>query len=154
MHKQVALHFVVFIRSLHCSGSKLNTLTISEKGSTTDLQLDSKCGLDQRCCRCGVWAECKCMESVDTGWCTKKWLRLYQTIRNLTTDDMGILLVVIQLGVTRLKRIRLMYLLDLFEGRVENGQCDLRCVEHLWMIGLMVVMLMFYSHLPFFVKRR
>ena len=22
-----------------------------------------------------------------------------------------------------------MYLLDLFEGRVENGQCDLRCVD-------------------------
>ena len=62
--------------------------------------------------------------------------------------------MVIQLGVTRLKRIRLMYLLDLFEGRVENGQCDLRFVERLWMIGLMVVMLMFYSHLPFFVKRR
>ena len=28
-------------------------------------------------------------------------------------------------------------------GRV--GQCDLVCVEHLWMIGLMMVMLMSYS---------
>ena len=39
-----------------------------------------------------------------------------------------------------------MYLLDLFEGRGEKGQCDLVCVECLWMIGLMVVMLMSYSH--------
>ena len=58
---------------------------------------------------------------------------------------MLILLVVIRLGVSGLKKIRLVYLLDLFEGRGEKGQCDLVCVEHLWMIGLMVVMLMFYS---------
>ena len=38
-----------------------------------------------------------------------------------------------------------MYLLDLFEERGEKGQCDLVCVERLWMIGLMVVMLMSYS---------
>ena len=38
-----------------------------------------------------------------------------------------------------------MYILDLFEERGEKGQCDLVCVEHLWMIGLMVVMLMSYS---------
>ena len=38
-----------------------------------------------------------------------------------------------------------MYLLDLFEDRGEKGQCDLVCEECLWMIGLMVVMLMFYS---------
>ena len=48
-------------------------------------------------------------------------------------------------GNTGLKKIRLLYLLDLFEGRGEKGQCDLVCVEHLWMIGLMVVMLMAYS---------
>ena len=48
-------------------------------------------------------------------------------------------------GSTGLKKIRLLYLLDLFEGRGEKGQCDLVCVEHLWMIGLMVVMLMAYS---------
>ena len=58
---------------------------------------------------------------------------------------MLILLVVIRLGVSGLKKIRLVYLLDLFEGTGEKGQCDLVCVEHLWMIGLMVVMLMFYS---------
>ena len=38
-----------------------------------------------------------------------------------------------------------MYLLDLFRGRGEKGQCDLVCVERLWMIGLMVVMLISYS---------
>ena len=35
-----------------------------------------------------------------------------------------------------------MYLLALFEGRGEKGQCALLCAEHFWMIGLMVVMLM------------
>ena len=48
-------------------------------------------------------------------------------------------------GSTGLKKIRLMHLLDLFEERWEKGQCDLVCVERLWMIGLMVVMLMSYS---------
>ena len=38
-----------------------------------------------------------------------------------------------------------MYLLDLFEERGKKGQCDLVCVERLWMIGLIVVMLMSYS---------
>ena len=38
-----------------------------------------------------------------------------------------------------------MYLLDLFEERGKKGQCDLVCVERLWMIGLLVVMLMSYS---------
>ena len=54
--------------------------------------------------------ECKCIEFVAAGWCTGKMLRLYQTIRNLTFGDMGIPLVVIRLGVTRLKKIRIMYL--------------------------------------------
>ena len=44
-----------------------------------------------------------------------------------------------------MKKIRLVHLLDLFQGRGEKGQCDLVCVERLWMIGLMVVMLMSYS---------
>ena len=121
----------------------LNT-TVSAKNSTTDLQLDFKCGSNQRCCKSGVWVECKCMEFVAVGWCRRKWLRLYQTIRNFNSGDMGISLVVVRLH-TRLKKIRLFYLLDLFEGRWENGQCDLVCVEHLWIIGLMVVMLMSYS---------
>ena len=50
-------------------------------------------------------------------------------------------------GSTRLKKIRLVYLLDLFEGRREKGQCDLVCVERLWMIGLIVVMLIPYSQM-------
>ena len=69
-----------------------------------------------------------------------------QTIRNLNSGDMGILLVVIQLGVTGSKKIRLLYLLDLLEGRVEKGQCDLVCVECLWVVGLIMVMLMSYSN--------
>ena len=44
-----------------------------------------------------------------------------------------------------MKKIRLVYFLDLFEGRGEKEQCDLVCVERLWMIGLMVVMLISYS---------
>ena len=34
--------------------------------------------------------------------------------------------------VTRLKKIRILYLLDLFEERGENGQCDLVYVECLF----------------------
>ena len=87
---------------------------------------------------------CRCMELVAVGWCTRKWLRLHQTIRNLTSGDLGIMLVVIRLGVTRLKKTRVLCLSELFEGRGEKGQCDLVCVEHLSMTGLMVVMLMCY----------
>ena len=42
------------------------------------------------------------MELLAAGWCTRKWLRFDQTIGNLTSGDLGIQLVVIQLGVTRL----------------------------------------------------
>ena len=49
--------------------------------------------------------------------CTKKWLSFGQTIRNLDSGDLGILLVVSRLGVTGLKKTRVVYLLDLFEGR-------------------------------------
>ena len=41
---------------------------------------------------------------------------------------MGILIVVVQLGITGLQKVRLMYLLDLFERRGEKGQRDLVCV--------------------------
>ena len=44
------------------------------------------------------------MELVATGWCTSKWLRLNETIRNLTSGDLEIALMVIQLGETRLKK--------------------------------------------------
>ena len=59
----------------------------------------------------------KCMEFVASSWCTRKWLRLDQTIRNHTSGGLGISLVVIQLGVTRLKKTRAEYLIDLFEER-------------------------------------
>ena len=50
-----------------------------------------------------------CMELVAAVWCTRKGLRFDQTteaIRNLTSGDLGTPLVVIQLGVTRLKKTR------------------------------------------------
>ena len=58
-------------------------------------------------------------------------LRLDQTMRNLTSGDLGMLLVVIQLRVTGLKKTKIVYLLDLFEGRGEKGQWDLARLERL-----------------------
>ena len=109
-----------------------------------DFRSDSKCLSNRRCCKWGVWVHFRCIELVAVGWCIRKWLRLHQTIRNLTSGDMGILLVVIRLGVTGLKKTRVMCLSDLFEGRGEKRQYDLVCVERLPMIGLMVVMWMSY----------
>ena len=60
-----------------------------------------------------------------------KYLRLDQTTKNLTCGDLEILLVVIRLGETGLKKTRLVYLLDLFEGRGEEGWCDLVCEKPL-----------------------
>ena len=41
--------------------------------------------------RCAVNVDCGWTASaVTTGWCTRKWLRLDQTIRNLTSGDLGI----------------------------------------------------------------
>ena len=52
-------------------------------------------------------------------------------MRNITSGDLGILLVVIQLRVTGLKKSKVLYLLDLFEGSGEKGQWDLVCLERL-----------------------
>ena len=60
-----------------------------QKISTTDLQPVSICGSDWRRCECGVWVDCKSMEFTAAGWCTKKWMRLDQTIRNLTSGDVN-----------------------------------------------------------------
>ena len=57
--------------------------------------------------------------------CRLMWLRLDQTMRNLTSGDLGILFVVVQLRVNGLKKTKVVYLLDLFEGRGEKGQWDL-----------------------------
>ena len=43
--------------------------------------------------------------------------------------------MVIRLGVTLLKKTRVEYLLDMFEGRGEKEQRDLVYVERLQMIG-------------------
>ena len=50
--------------------------------------------------------DCKCMEFVAASWCTMKWLRFYQTIRNFTSGDLRIPLVVTHWGVTKLKKTR------------------------------------------------
>ena len=92
----------------------------SQESSTADLPLDSKCEFDQSYCKFGGW-----VELVAAGWCTTKWLRFDQTIRNFTSGDLGIQLVVILLGVTGLRKTRVMYLLDLFEGRGGKWQSDL-----------------------------
>ena len=44
------------------------------------------------------------MELVAAGWCTRTWLSFDETIRNFTFGDLGIRLVGIELGVTRLKK--------------------------------------------------
>ena len=87
------------------------------------------------------------MEFAVAGCCTRNWLRFNQTIRNFTSGDLGIPLKVSRLGVTDLKKTRVVFLLHLFQGRRENGQCRLVCAESLQMIGLMVVMLISYSRL-------
>ena len=71
------------------------------------------------------------------GCCTRMWLRFDQTITNLTSGDLGILVVVIRLGVSGLKKARVVYLVGLFEGKWQNEQWDLSRVEHLQMIGLL-----------------
>ena len=73
--------------------------------------------------------ECKCMKFVAADWCTSG----------------EILLLVIRPVVLGLKKTGLVHLPDLFEGKREKEQCDfIVCVERLWMIGLMVVLLMSY----------
>ena len=71
-----------------------------QKSSTTNFRRDSKHRSDWRCCECEVWVDGNCIEFVSTGCFTRKWLRFDQAIRNLTSGDLGILLVVIILGLT------------------------------------------------------
>ena len=88
------------------------------------------------------------MQFVAAGRYTRKWLKLYLTIRNLTFGDMGILLVVMWLGITWLTKIWLVYLLDLFEVRGEKEQYDPVCVDRLRMIGLLVTAAGCYCKYP------
>ena len=64
---------------------------------------------------------------VAASWCTTIWLRFNQTIRNVTSGDLVIPLVVIRLGVNGLRKTRVVYFLDMFEGRGKKEQCDLLC---------------------------
>ena len=59
----------------------------------------------------------------------KEVVEALSNTKNPSSGDLGILLVVIRLRVTGLKKDQGVYLLDLFEGRGEEGQCDLVCVE-------------------------
>ena len=56
------------------------------------------------------------MDFVAAGWCRAKNLRLNQAIKNLICGDLEIPLGVIWLGVARLKKTGLVYLLDMFGG--------------------------------------
>ena len=65
--------------------------------------------------------QCNCIEFIAAARCTVMQLRLDQTMRNFIFVDLEILFVVIQMGVARMKKSRLVYLLDLFGGRGEEG---------------------------------
>ena len=71
--------------------------------------------------------DCNCMGLVAAGWCTRKWLRFDRTIRNLTSGDMVNPACGDSTGNKQIKKDKVVYLLDLFEGSREKGQCDLGC---------------------------
>ena len=75
-----------------------------QKSPTTDFQWDSKCRSDLRCCECGMWYNF--VEFVAASWCTTKWSRFNQTMRNFTLGDLGIPLVMIWKGASGLKKTR------------------------------------------------
>ena len=91
-----------------------------QKGSTTDVRRTPNVPLIGG----AVNVECR--------WTARVWNLLShgidQTIKNLTCGDLEILLVVIRLGVTWLKKTGLVYLLD-FLGRGEEGWWDLVSVK-------------------------
>ena len=68
--------------------------------------------------------DCKCMESLAAGWCTVKQLMHNQTTINLICGDLEISVAMIRLRVNGLKKPGLVYLLDLFGEREEQGWCD------------------------------
>ena len=79
-----------------------------------------------------------CMELVAAGWCTRKWLRFNQNIRNLTCGDQGIPFVEIQLEVTGLKKARSRISQTCLREGGRRGSV-IQCVGRLQMIGLMLV---------------
>ena len=96
---------------------------LPQKSPTTDFPLDSRCSSNRRCCECWVWVGCRCMEFVVAGLCARTWLRLYQTMTNKKSYFWWF-------GKSKLKKSRVVYILDLFEERGEKWQGDLVCVEH------------------------
>ena len=86
----------------------------------------------------GAEGDCNCMELVAAGWCARIWFRFDQIIRNLTSGDLEISLVVLQLGVNGLKKTRSFISQTCLreEGRRSSG---IQCVERLQIIGLMLV---------------
>ena len=70
-----------------------------------------------------------------------KQLKLDQAIRNLTFGDLEIPLVVIGLGVTGLKKTRIVYLLGILGERGEKWWCDFVCGAPWLMIGPLLVLL-------------
>ena len=65
----------------------LQTFSSDKVAFRMDFRLDFKCRSNRRCCKCGVWVHCRSMELAAVGWCTRKRLRLHQTVRNLTSGD-------------------------------------------------------------------
>ena len=55
-----------------------------QESTAGDSKLDSKWPQIEGLCKCGVWLDCKCMDFVTTGLCTRKWLRIHPAIRDLT----------------------------------------------------------------------
>ena len=82
--------------------------------------------------------DCYCMELMAAGWCTRKWLRFSQNIRNLTCGDQGIPLVVIQLEVTGLKKAMSCISQTCLREGGRRGSV-IQCVGRLQMIALMLV---------------
>ena len=67
---------------LRKQSTALTIRLLPQKSPSTDFRQDSKCRSDWRCCECGVWVDCRCMEFVAAAWFTRKWLNLYRTMRN------------------------------------------------------------------------
>ena len=61
----------------------------------------------------------------------KEVVQAQSNYTKFTSGDLGIPLLVIQLGVTGFKKTRLQYPLDLSERRGEKEQRDLVCAERL-----------------------
>ena len=72
---RVALKFLSNINDrvpLRKQPTALRCWLFLQKGSTTDLQLDCKCGSDWRCCECGMWVDCQYIEFIASSWYSSK----------------------------------------------------------------------------------